>query len=53
MLNNIYEMHDILDNVKKYHDIPEKTISTEWIDLRNVMWSGNGIVNPTRFVYFP
>lgn len=52
VLNNIYEMHDILDNVKKYNDIPEKTISTEWIDLRNVMWSGNGIVNPTRFVYF-
>lgn len=52
VLNHIYELHGILDNVKNYNDIPEKVISTEWNDLRNVMWSGNGIVNPKRFVHF-
>jgi len=52
VLNHIYELHSILDNVKNYNDIPEKVISTEWNDLRNVMWSGNGIVNPKRFVHF-
>ena len=52
ILNHIYELNDILDNVKIYNDIPEKVICTEWNDLRNVMWSGNGIVNPKRFVHF-
>lgn len=52
VLNHIYELHGILDNTEKYNDIPEKTICTEWNDLRTVMWSGNGVVNPKRFVHF-
>ena len=52
VLNNVQELHVILDNVKKYNDIPEKVICTEWNNIRNVMCSGNGIVNPKRFVHF-
>jgi ubiquitin carboxyl-terminal hydrolase 8 len=30
--------------------LPDTNILNEWNDLRNVMWSGNGVVSPNRFV---
>jgi ubiquitin carboxyl-terminal hydrolase 8 len=30
--------------------MPDSNILNEWEDLRNVMWSGNGVVTPKRFV---
>lgn len=55
VLNHAYELHEFLDS-KKYHrffksNIPDSSILTEWNDLRHVMWSGNGVVTPKRFVY--
>ena len=54
VLNHTYEFHQILDSekVKKYikGKIPDAKILTEWNDLRQVMWSGNGVVTPNRFV---
>lgn len=55
VLNHAYELHDFLDS-KKYQrffkaNIPDASILTEWNDLREVMWSGNGVVTPRRFVY--
>jgi ubiquitin carboxyl-terminal hydrolase 8 len=55
VLNHTYELNDFLDsdkhtrNFKK--DLPDSNILIEWNDLRNVMWSGNGIVSPNRFVH--
>jgi len=55
VLNNAYELNAVLDS-KKYekhikHDIDDTKILIEWNDLRNVMWSGNGIVSPKKFVH--
>ena len=52
VMNHTYELNHFLD-MKKYNlkrDIPDSNILTEWDDLRNVMWSGNGVVTPRRFV---
>jgi ubiquitin carboxyl-terminal hydrolase 8 len=53
VLNHTYELNEFLDK-KKYAiktDFPDSNILIEWDDLRNVMWSGNGIVTPRRFVH--
>lgn len=55
VLNHTYELQHVLDNVnyKRFlkNDLPDSKILTEWNELRNVMWSGNGIVSPNKFVY--
>lgn len=55
VLNHTYELNHFLDSdkYKQYlkKNIPDAEISTEWDDLRKVMWSGNGIVSPNRFVH--
>jgi ubiquitin carboxyl-terminal hydrolase 8 len=55
VLNHTYELNDFLDS-SKYHshmknNIDDTLILTEWNNLRKVMWSGNGTVNPRRFVH--
>jgi ubiquitin carboxyl-terminal hydrolase 8 len=55
VLNHAYELHEFLDS-KKYErnlkkNLPDTAILTEWNDLRAVMWSGNGVVTPGRFVH--
>jgi ubiquitin carboxyl-terminal hydrolase 8 len=53
VINHTYELNNFLDK-KKYNlkkDLPDSNILIEWDDLRNVMWSGNGIVTPRRFVH--
>jgi ubiquitin carboxyl-terminal hydrolase 8 len=55
VLNNTYELNHFLDS-NKYkktlkNDLPDSQILLEWNDLREVMWSGNGIVTPSKFVY--
>jgi ubiquitin carboxyl-terminal hydrolase 8 len=54
VLNHTYELNDFLDS-KKYdahlkRDTTDSKIMIEWNDLRQVMWSGNGVVTPNRFV---
>lgn len=55
VLNNTYELNAFLDSddflkyIKK--DAADSVILTEWIELKNVMWSGNGVVTPRRFVH--
>ena len=55
VINNTYELNHFLESdiYKKYlkEDIPEASIINEWDDLRNVMWSANGIVAPRKFVH--
>jgi ubiquitin carboxyl-terminal hydrolase 8 len=54
-LNHTYELHELLDsgNYHKYlkTNTDDSTILVEWNDLRKVMWSGNGVVSPKKFVY--
>ena len=54
VLNHTYELNELLDS-KKYEkylkaDSTDSKILTEWNDLRMVMWSGNGVITPNRFV---
>jgi ubiquitin C-terminal hydrolase len=55
VLNNTYELNAFIDsdNYSKYlkKDVSDSVILTEWADLKSVMWSGNGVVAPRRFVY--
>lgn len=54
-LSHTYELTDLLQSssYKKHlkSNIPENIIIDEWNNLRNIMWSQNGIVAPKRFVY--
>lgn len=56
VVNHMYELNAFLDSSKyekilKSKNIPDSAILTEWNDLRQVMWSGNGVVTPRRFVH--
>jgi ubiquitin carboxyl-terminal hydrolase 8 len=55
VLNHAYELNHFLDS-KTYErflkqDLPDSNILIEWNDLRDVMWSGNGVVSPNKFVH--
>jgi len=55
VINHTYELHQFLDSDKYQKFLNPKNkdavILIEWNDLRQVMWSGNGVVTPRRFVY--
>lgn len=55
VLSNTYELNAFLDSEKYTHilkaDLPDSRILLEWNDLRKVMWSGNGIITPNKFVH--
>lgn len=55
VLNHTYELNEVLNSEKlkknTRDDLPDAEILKEWNDLRRVMWSGNGIVTPKKFVY--
>uniref|UniRef100_A0A6C0I4N7 USP domain-containing protein n=1 Tax=viral metagenome TaxID=1070528 RepID=A0A6C0I4N7_9ZZZZ len=54
-MNHVYELHAFLDSDKYQSYLNAKNkdsvILIEWNDLRGVMWSGNGVVTPRRFVH--
>jgi ubiquitin C-terminal hydrolase len=55
VLNHTYELNELViskrfeKNLKT--DMPDSTILKEWLDLRTVMWSNNGVVSPNKFVF--
>jgi ubiquitin carboxyl-terminal hydrolase 8 len=53
VINHTYELNDFLDKktYKIKDGLPDSNILIEWDDLRKIMWSGNGIVTPRRFVH--
>ena len=55
VINHTYELNEIFDNKKytKYikKDLLDSVILTEWIELKNLMWSNNGVVSPNKFVF--
>ena len=54
VINHTYELNDILDSDKYKKHLKENNINTDaltaWDELRNIMWSGNGVVSPKKFV---
>lgn len=55
ILNHTYELSELLSSDKyktsTKKDLPDTVIISEWNNLREVMWSQNGIVSPNRFVH--
>ena len=53
VLNNTYELNHLLDKtqIASIPSSPNKIIVEEWDELRKIMWSGNGIVTPRKFVH--
>jgi len=56
VLSNTYELNHLLDSEKcgeskLKKELPDTNILLEWNDLRKVMWSGNGVITPNKFVY--
>ena len=55
VINHTYELNDFLDspgfNKHVHTGSADGTMMTEWNDLRKVMWSGNGVVTPRKFVH--
>jgi ubiquitin carboxyl-terminal hydrolase 8 len=54
VLNHTYELVDFLQSEKiqkkTNHDLADSAIIREWNDLREVMWTNNGVVSPNKFV---
>ena len=55
VLNHTYELVDFLHSEKnqKYtkHDLADCSITKEWMELREVMWTNSGTVSPNKFVF--
>ena len=53
VLNNTYELNHLLNKtqITSLPGSPNKIILEEWDELRKIMWSGNGIVTPRKFVH--
>ena len=55
VINHTYELNDFFDS-NKYKDylktdIVDSNAIIAWDELRRVMWSGNGVVTPKKFVH--
>ena len=49
-LHKIFENKAVLARIETNHGLDEATILREWKTLAELMWSGNGIVKPVKFV---
>ena len=51
-LSHTFELHEVLDKVKKINNVNESTILTEWNELRQLIWSNNNMsISPNKFVH--
>ena len=55
VLNHTYELNDFLDSIYCKQNIKtnlnDTVLLNEWNELRNIMWSNNGVISPNKFVY--
>jgi len=52
VLNQITELHNIVEKATpKAQDLPDCIMLKEWLELRQIMWSGNGSLSPNKFVH--
>ena len=54
IINHTYELNEFLDSDKYTECLKRDTVESQatiaWDELRRVMWSGNGVVKPKKFV---
>jgi ubiquitin carboxyl-terminal hydrolase 8 len=52
VLNHITELYSILEcETPKNKESPDSIMLKEWLELRQIMWSGNGSLSPNKFVH--
>lgn len=55
VISHTYELNEFMNSEKHIpllkKTLPDTTVFQEWNDLRKVMWSGNGVVSPKKFVH--
>jgi ubiquitin carboxyl-terminal hydrolase 8 len=55
IINHTYELNDFLDSDKYKEHLKGDNVNSDaimgWDELRKVMWSGNGVVSPNKFVH--
>lgn len=55
MINHTYELNEFLDSSKYQEclkrDLIESEATLAWDELRKVMWTGNGVVTPKKFIH--
>jgi ubiquitin carboxyl-terminal hydrolase 8 len=50
ILSHTYELNNILDKINNLNDNEDKTLITEWNDLRKMLWNENCCISPNRFI---
>jgi len=54
VFKEIYNFNDFIDSDKCKqlinNDLPDSILFHEWNELRNLMWTGNGVIRPFKFV---
>jgi len=51
VLNHTYELHFLIESNTKRNNNIDNIILSEWNELRELMWSGNGTISPNKFVH--
>lgn len=55
VINHTYELVELFNDKKivllMKQNIPDYNIIKEWEELREIMWSNNGIISPNKFVF--
>ena len=55
VISHTYELNDFFDSPKYNEHLNKDIIDSEatiaWDELRKVMWSGNGVVSPKKFIH--
>ena len=55
MINHTYELNEFFDSSKYTEylktDLIESEATLAWNELRKVMWTGNGVVTPKKFIH--
>lgn len=55
IINHTYELNEFLDSDKYTVHLKKNNVNSDaimgWDELRKVMWSGNGVVSPNKFVH--
>jgi len=49
-LSNTPELNKLLDTTKKLHNNSDGIILDEWNELRQLIWTNDGIISPNKFV---
>ena len=51
ILNHTFELVDVLQLQSNKKNISEFSMIQEWNELREIMWSNDGVVSPNKFIF--